>query len=127
MAQHITDSQRLSLVCPKWTGPDQARTSLPECWTSPIPVQKLLGLDPDWTGLDQSGLVHTRTTGIIDIDTSGGGGNACNVRCQAISAFLLPSSHQEKSRWRGLTHTNFDTWSDSMLKELLVQDTVNVL
>jgi len=61
------------------------------------------------------------------IDTSGGGGNACNVRCQVISAFLLPSSHPEKSRWRGLTHTNFDTCSDSMLKEFLVQDTVNVL
>ena len=71
---------------------------------------------------------HPREVSTIKhIDTSGGGGNACNVRCQAISAFLLPSSHQEKSRWRGLTHTKFDTWSDSMLKELLVQDTVNVL
>jgi hypothetical protein len=65
VAQRITNSQILSLVCPKWTGPDQARTSLPGCWTGPIPVQKLLGLDSDWTGLDQSGLVHTRTTGII--------------------------------------------------------------
>jgi len=65
VAQCITDSQRLLLICPKWTGPDQARTSLPEFWTGPILVQKLLGLDLDQTGLDQSGLVHTRTTGII--------------------------------------------------------------
>ena len=50
MAQCITDSQSLSLICPQWTGPDQARTSLPEFWTGPIPVQKLLGLD--WTRLD---------------------------------------------------------------------------
>jgi len=66
VAHCINDSQRLALICHKWTGPDQARTSLPEFWTGPIPVQKLLGLDPDWTGLDQSRLFHTRTTGIID-------------------------------------------------------------
>ena len=66
VAHCINNSQSLQLICPKWTGPDQARTSLPEFWTGPIPVQTLVQLDAHCTGLDQSRLVHTRTTGIID-------------------------------------------------------------
>jgi len=42
VAQCITDSWRLSLICTKWTSPNQASTSLLEFWTGLIPAQTLV-------------------------------------------------------------------------------------